>query len=137
MTIMWAVKISTRTAPGLRFRTTVRYGGQMWQPAGLLIAMAAGCMNLIGDGPGFRPIHGAGLPITMAAGCRTADRGLGGRVRFMDILFTVRFGRRLMFRSLASAAVSDLASASGMAADLGGFHSDRAIISIRGMAGTG
>jgi hypothetical protein len=46
-----------------------RCGDRMSRQTGLLIAMAAGFMNLIGDGRGFRLTRGAGLLITTDAGC--------------------------------------------------------------------
>ena len=105
-------KISTTTAPGRKFRITVQCGGQR-KPTrtGLRIAMATGCTSLIGDGPGFRTMTGAGRRITTAAGCMLTEVGDGGPVRLTDIRSTVRSGRRLMFRSSDAAAVSDLDSA--------------------------
>ena len=110
--------------------------GQVWRPngaalAGLLIAMAAGCMSLIGDGPGFRTIPGAGLRITTAAGWMLTAVGDGGLVRLTDIRTTVRSGRRLMFRSLDGAVVSDLDSAGAQSA---GCRLDLVTFSIPGGA---
>jgi len=48
------------TAPGPKFRITVRCGVRTLRPAGLRIAMAAGSMSRIGDGPGFRMTIGLG-----------------------------------------------------------------------------
>lgn len=114
-----------------------RCGGQMLTLGGRLIAMGAGSMNLIGDGPGFRMTTGAGLRITTAVGCMSMAGGDGGRDRRMVIRSTVRSGRRLMFHSLDGAAASDLELASAMVSEdgdrLGGSRLDRVTIFTPGM----
>ena len=107
----------------------------MWTRIGRHTAMVAGCMNLIGAGLGFRMIPGDGLRTTMAAGWLSMAAGVGGQARSMEIRSTVQSGRRLMFRSSASAegSESDLDLASVVGARSAGFRWDRVIISIRGM----
>src|SRR6266852_3202934 len=114
---MWERKISTITAHGRKSRITVQCGGQPWRTTGLRIAMAAGCTSLIGDGPGFRMMTGA-----------------GGPVRFTGTRIIARYGRRLMFRSSGSAVVSDSDSAM-VGARSAGFPWDRVTFSIPGGAG--
>ena len=104
----------------------------MWRRAGLLIAMGVGCMSLTGDGPGFRMTRGAGLLITMAAGCMTMRAGDGGRDRRMVIRSIVRFGRRLMSRSLVSVVDLGLALDSADGAMWAGFRLVRVTGSIHG-----
>src|SRR5208337_3864033 len=96
--------------------------------------MAAGCMSLIGAGPGFRTMTGAGLRITMGAGCMLTEAGVGGLGRLTDTRSTVRFGRLLMFRSSVGAVGSDSDSVGGGARSAG-CPWDRATISIPGGAG--
>jgi hypothetical protein len=80
----------------------------MWARIGRHTAMVAGCMNLIGAGLGCRMIPGDGLRTTMAAGWLLMAAGVGGQARCMEIRSTVQSGRRLMFRSSASAAGLEL-----------------------------
>src|ERR1039457_6432311 len=107
------------TAPGRKFRITAKCGVPTNQRAGRRIAMGVGCTSLIGVGPGFPPILAAGA---------------GGRVRLTDIRSIARSGRRLMYRSLASVAASDLAPVSAAGAELVGCPWDHATVSIRGGA---
>src|SRR5580700_2351907 len=127
-------------ARGRRFRITVRCGGQMLTPAGRLIALGAGCMNLTGDGRGFPMTTGAGLLITTGAGCMSMAGGDGGRGRLTGIRSIVPSGRQRMFHSLDSAAASALELASALASvdgdRLAGCRSGREIVFILGMGGT-
>ena len=108
----------------------VQCGGRRCRRVGLLIATGAGCMNRIGDGRGFHMTRGAGLLITMGGGCMSTAGGVGGRVRLTGIRSISRFGRRLMFRSLASVALdSDLVLDSGR---WDGCRLDLVTFSIRG-----
>jgi hypothetical protein len=112
---------------GRKFRIMARCGAQMSPRAGLLIATVAGSMSLIGDGPGFLMIPGAGPLITMAAGCTSMAVGDGGRVRLMGIRSIVRYGLRLMCRSSALGLDSELDSDLDLASDrLAGYHSGQA-----------
>src|SRR5208283_2477738 len=108
MTTTRARRISTRTATGRTFPTTVRRGSRTSRRAGLLTARAIGFGSLTGDGPGFRMSLGAGRRITTVAGSNTTERGAGIRDRFIRTI--VRCGRRLTSRSLDSAAGLALAS---------------------------
>jgi hypothetical protein len=121
------------TDAGKATQTTVKYGCRMNRRAGLLTAMAAGCMNHITAGLGLATSRGVGLPITMDVGCGMAAHGRGGRDRFGVWASTVHSGRRLMYRSLDSEAGLDLVSDLD-GADLAGCRLGPVTASFRGGA---
>src|ERR1700683_5829163 len=105
---------------------TARSGCRRNPTVGFHIAMATGFGNPTTVGPGLALSLGVGRHITTVAGCGMAARGHGGRDR-CGAASIVRCGRRLMCRSLASAAVGDSASAGGGGAVLGGCPMGRVV----------
>src|ERR1700690_2923311 len=125
---IWMVMAIGGTCP-----TTVRHGSRMLIRGGLRTARATGFGSRIGDGHGFLPSLGDGRRTTMGAGSSTTARGDGGLDRCTGIRTIVRCGRRLMCRSLATAADLALASA-GDGDRLDGSRLDLVTFSIRGGA---
>src|SRR3989442_13392953 len=129
-------KIWIPTDVGEMFPITDRCGSPRQQMTGLLIEMAVGFGNLIGDGPGFPMNLGDGLRITTDAGSCMAIRGFGGPVSRTGTSTIDPSGRRLMFLSLGSAAALGLDSVAA-SVRWAGFRSGPVTASIRGGVDTG